>query len=79
MASAVNLWFIRAIRQRRKSVRSGLGLLAVVGTVWGIFGITQGVWLQIPAVIIYLLAGVLLLVNRNYYTESSSKKAAAGR
>ena len=79
MVSVINLWFIRAIQQRRKSVRSGLGFLAVVGTVWGIFSIMQGAWLQIPAVMMYLLVGGLLWVNWNYYTVSDKKKAATSR
>ena len=77
--SALNLWFIRDIRGRRRSVRSGFGFLVVGGILWGSYGIATGVWVQIPAVVMYVLLGLLLVVNRNYYTETTEQMAKPGR
>lgn len=72
--SAINVLQIRHISRREKVAVKNLGILAVLGTLWGIFWLGTGGWVQAIAILLYVALGVLVFLNRAYYTELTAKE-----
>lgn len=72
--SAINVLQIRHISRREKVAVKNLGILAVLGTLWGIFWLGSGGWVQWIAILLYVALGILVFMNRDYYTELTPRE-----
>jgi tetratricopeptide (TPR) repeat protein len=69
LLSLINLWQIRAVVRRERSVVNSLMFLAVAGSCWGVFQLLiAGAYLQICAVPMYIVLGILALVNKDHFS-----------
>jgi hypothetical protein len=74
-----NLMLIKDVMKRYKNVVKNLGILSIFGSVWGLIQLASGSWGQICAIPLYVMLGILVYVNKNYYiylTPKESKKFA---
>jgi tetratricopeptide (TPR) repeat protein len=73
--SVINLGSIAdVVRRYRRTVRN-LTLLAVLGSLWGLYQILEGgAWLQVLVVPVYIALGVLAQVNRSHFTALTLKE-----
>jgi hypothetical protein len=68
--SLLNLAFIQNIVKRSKKVPGSLGLLALVGFLFGGYQLlANGAWLQACIVPLYIAIGILANVNKAAYTK----------
>jgi len=73
--SVINLGSIAdVVRRYRRTVRN-LTLLAILGSLWGLYQILEGgAWIQVFVVPFYIALGVLAQVNKSHFTELTSKE-----
>lgn len=74
--SVANLWLIKDVLHRSPKVVRSLRFLAIGGSVIGLAQLVLvGAWLQVFAVPLYIVLGVLAWSNRDYFADSSDLRA----
>jgi Tetratricopeptide repeat len=68
VASGINLFFTRNVIRRQANVVKYLVYLAILGSIWGGISLATGANIQILAIPMYILLGILAYTNRKYYT-----------
>lgn len=77
--AAFHLLAIRGIQKRSKTTLRNLATLSVLSAVWGIMALSSGGIFQFVAVLLYVLLGALLFLNRPYYTTDSPQELERAR
>ena len=73
--AVINLGSIADVVRRYRRTVSNLTLLAVLGSLWGLYQILAGgVWLQVFVVPLYIALGVLAQVNKSHFSELTPKE-----
>jgi peptidoglycan/LPS O-acetylase OafA/YrhL len=62
------------IRKRHKVALKNLGTYSVFGFFLAFFGVANGAWLLICIAGLYVLLGILLVMNKDYFTQLTPKE-----
>lgn len=68
------VWATRGVRHRYQTMPRDLGIFVIVGVILAILGIVSGAWFMACIIPAYVMLGVLVMVNRDVYTEPKPSK-----
>jgi hypothetical protein len=74
-----HLWVIKRVTQRRRQAVSDITFLSIVNIVWGTIQLFSGVWIQILFIPLYVVMGVLVQIDKEYFNQLSPKELENSR